>query len=42
MVEKQKTEAIAAKRHKDRKRINLFNRKEENYEGDNKDNIDLN
>lgn len=41
MVERLKTEAIAAKRHRNQRRISLFNKKEENYENDIRDDTNL-
>ena len=40
LMERQKTEAMAAKCRRDGEKISLSNRKEENYESDNKDDID--
>lgn len=42
MIEKQKTEAMTAKRHKNRRGISLFNAKKENYESETKNNTDPN
>lgn len=42
MIKRQKIETIAAKYHKDRDRINLSNKKEKNYKGDTRNNMDLN
>ena len=39
MVERQKTKAMAAKYHKNRRGISLSSRKEENYKSDIKHNI---
>lgn len=41
IVEKQKIEAMAAKCHKDRKGISLYSRKKENYDGDTRNDMDL-
>ena len=41
IVEKQKTRALAAKRQRARKGISLSNKKEQSYEIDTRDNIDL-
>ena len=40
MVERQKTEAIIAKCHKNRGRICLFSREEQNHESDTRDKTD--
>lgn len=40
-MEKQKIKAITIKCYKNRKKIDLFNAKKENYKGDTKDNTDL-
>lgn len=40
-MESQKIKAITAKCHRNRKRIGLFNRKEENHKSDTGDYIDL-
>ena len=42
MVERQKTEAITTKYHKNRGKIGLLNKEEENYNNNIADNIDLN
>ena len=41
MVEKRKTEAMAAKCQKTRKRISLFNEEEKNYKSNTKDEKNL-
>ena len=42
MVEKQKTEAMDAKCHRNRKGISLFSKKKGNYKSDTRDDIDPN
>lgn len=42
MVEKQKAEAMAAKRYRDRRRISLSSEEEGNYKDDTGDNMDPN
>lgn len=41
MVKRQKIEVMTVKYHKDKKRISLLNKKERNYEGDIRDNMNL-
>ena len=40
MVERQKTEAMAAKRYRDRRRTSFSSKKEGNYESDTKNDVD--
>ncbi len=41
MVERRKTEAIVAKRYRNRRKISLFSEKEENYDSDIANDTDL-
>lgn len=42
MVKKQKIEIMIIKNHKNRKRMNIFGRKKENYKSDKRNNMDFN